>query len=88
MLVPDGPAVAYSVGAAADLLQRLNMLPPPLVLVHLGSRSRRLPILSPQRWALPTASGPCSDPARPRNAPLRSGGGAPTGAYSRRYVGC
>ena len=36
MLVPDGPAVAYALATQPDLVQRLNTLPPPLVLVELG----------------------------------------------------
>ena len=36
MLVPDGPAVAYTLAQQPDLVQRLNGLPPPLVLVELG----------------------------------------------------
>ena len=36
MLVPDGPAVAYRLAQQPDLVQRLNSLPPPLVLVELG----------------------------------------------------
>ena len=36
MIVPDGPAVAYALARQPDLVQRLNTLPPPLVLVELG----------------------------------------------------
>ena len=39
MLVPDGPAVAYTLATQPDLVQRLNTLPPPLVLVELGRLS-------------------------------------------------
>jgi hypothetical protein len=39
MLVPDGPAVAYTLARQPDLVQRLNALPPPLVLVELGRLS-------------------------------------------------
>ena len=39
MLVPDGPAVAYTLAKQPDLVQRLNTLPPPLVLVELGRLS-------------------------------------------------
>ena len=36
MLVPDGPAVAYTLATQPELVQRLNSLPPPLVLLELG----------------------------------------------------
>lgn len=39
MLVPDGPAVAYTLATQPDLVQRLNQMPPPLVLVELGRLS-------------------------------------------------
>ena len=46
MLVPDGPAVAYTLAKQPELVQRLNTLPPPLVLVELG---RLTPRSSPGR---------------------------------------
>ena len=41
MLVPDGPAVAYALAKQPDLVQRLNQMPPPLVLVELGTSQPR-----------------------------------------------
>ena len=88
MLVPDGPAVAYALAAQPELVQRLNTLPPPLVLVELGRllppHPLRRPVL-PQRWARPTAHG--TPPRRRCHAPetpLSGGGaGAPTGRIGR-----
>ena len=55
-------------------VQRLNTLPPPLVLVELGAYyPRPRPALSPQRWVLPTATR--ASPALPApDAPLRQWG--------------
>jgi hypothetical protein len=53
MLVPDGPAVAYTLARQPELVQRLNQMPPPLVLLELG---RLLP--PPQATAVaPPAQG-------------------------------
>ena len=81
MIVPDGPAVAYALARQPDLVQRLNTLPPPLVLVELGK-------LSP---APPSAGGPAvgstngngtAPTLHAPETPLSGGGaGAPTGQY-------
>lgn len=36
MLLPEGPALAYTLAQQQDLVQRLNTLPPPLVFAELG----------------------------------------------------
>ena len=61
MLVPDGPAVAYTLARQPDLVQRLNTLPPPLVLVELGR-------LSPPATSTPAANGTTTNgtPPHPR----------------------
>jgi hypothetical protein len=86
MLVPDGPAVAYALARQPDTVQRLNSLPPPLVLVELGR-------LLPQSAATPApavgsanGNGTVSPPSTPTlhapETPLSGGGaGAPTGTY-------
>ena len=82
MLVPDGPAVAYTLARQPELVQRLNTLPPPLVLVELGRLS------PPPQTAAPTpavgSTNGTPPPALPTPlTPLSgSGAGAPTGTYS------
>ena len=82
MLVPDGPAVAYTLARQPELVQRLNTLPPPLVLVELGRLS------PPPQTASPTpAVGSTTGTAPPAlPTPLTplsgSGAGAPTGSYN------
>lgn len=86
MLIPDGPAVAYALATQPDLVSRLNMLPPPLVLVELGRLSP--PPSPPQANGLPTAATNGSAPTGPTQlpAPLTplsgSGAGTPAGTYS------
>ena len=89
MLVPDGPAVAYTLASQPDLVQRLNTLPPPLVLLELG---RLLPPSSASSAGAPAVgptngNGTGSPPSTPTlhapETPLSgSGGGAPTGSYN------
>jgi hypothetical protein len=85
MLVPDGPAVAYTLAQQPELVQRLNTLPPPLVLVELG----RLSPAAPQQATPTPAVGSPNGRAAPTptlhapETPLSgAGGGAPTGSYS------
>ena len=80
MLVPDGPAVAYTLARQPELVQRLNTLPPPLVLVELGR------LLPPSTATQPPAVGSTNGtppPALPTPlTPLSgSGAGAPTGQF-------
>ena len=83
MLVPDGPAVAYTLARQPDLVQRLNTLPPPLVLVELGRLS---PPPRPPPANGTTTNGTPPTPALP--APMTplsgAGAGAPTGSYPIR----
>jgi hypothetical protein len=84
MLVPDGPAVAYALAGQPELVQRLNTLPPPLVLVELGRLSPP-PQTNGTAPTVPTpARGGTAPPALPAPpTPLSgAGGGAPTGTYS------
>ena len=81
MVVPDGPAVAYALARQPELVQRLNTLPPPLVLVELGR-------LSPPPTTTPangTTTNGASAPPPALPTPLTplsgSGAGAPHLAY-------
>ena len=91
MLVPDGPAVAYALARQPDLVQRLNTMPPPLVLVELGrlsgpgSRSQPSAAQDSARSGVQgSTNGTPPTPALP--APMTplsgAGAGAPTGSYS------
>jgi hypothetical protein len=85
MLVPDGPAVAYALARQPDTVQRLNSLPPPLVLVELGKLTPASP--SAVAPAVGSANGNGQAPTTPTlhapETPLSGGGaGAPTGGYS------
>ena len=70
MLVPDGPAVAYTLAQQPDLVQRLNSLPPPLVLVELGrlapppQATTATPAVGLCEWHHPAASRECPALAR------------------------
>ena len=80
MLVPDGPAVAYTLARQPEVVQRLNTLPPPLVLVELGR------LLPPPTATQPPAVGSTNGTAPPAlpapPTPLSgSGAGAPTGTF-------
>lgn len=85
MLVPDGPAVAYALARQPDLVQRLNQMPPPLVLVELGR-------LSPHPGSEPPAVGSLSGngvvPATPSTplpepmAPVGGGGSTAQPTYT------
>lgn len=94
MLIPDGPAVAYALATQPELVQRLNTLPPPLVLVELGRLSQAPtqqpsppPALGQTHGLAPAAPVPpmhgTAPPALP--APLTplsgAGAGAPTGSF-------
>lgn len=88
MLVPDGPAVAYALATQPDLVQRLNALPPPLVLVELGRLSHAAtPPVSPAvgstngngtLHAVPTPATPLPEPM----APVGGGGSTAQPTYS------
>ena len=81
MLVPDGPAVAYALARQPEMVQRLNTLPPPLVLVELGKLSPPPQTTTPNGTTNGAPAPPPALPAPP--TPLSgSGAGAPTGAYS------
>jgi hypothetical protein len=73
MLVPDGPAVAYRLAQMPDLVQRLNGLPPPLVLVELG----RLAPPTPPTTATPAvgSTNGTQPPATPLPEPMAPVGG-------------
>ena len=81
MIVPDGPAVAYALARQPDLVQRLNTLPPPLVLVELGKLTP--PSASAVAPAVGSTNGNGTAPTlhAPETPLSGSGGGAPTGAY-------
>jgi hypothetical protein len=72
MLVPDGPAVAYTLAQQPDLVQRLNGLPPPLVLVELGRLSA--PPVTTQAPAVGSTNG-TAPPATPLPEPMAPVGG-------------
>jgi hypothetical protein len=84
MLVPDGPAVAYTLASQPELVQRLNSLPPPLVLVELGKLTPASP--SAATPAVGSTNGNGTTPApttlHAPETPLSGGGaGAPTGQW-------
>jgi hypothetical protein len=88
MIVPDGPAVAYALARQPDLVQRLNQMPPPLVLVELGRLSPPSVATSPPSGGSPGQGPPSTEvqggAGRPKPPPLRplSGTGvAPVGGY-------
>jgi hypothetical protein len=90
MLVPDGPAVAYTLAQQPALVQRLNTLPPPLVLVELGRLSPAPQPTTPTP-AVGSANGTGQAPApttttapmlhAPETPLSGAGGGAPTGTF-------
>ena len=76
MIVPDGPAVAYALARQPDLVQRLNTLPPPLVLVELGKLTP--PSTSPVAPAGGSPNGNGTAPRRctpPKRLSLARGAG-------------
>jgi hypothetical protein len=85
MLVPDGPAVAYALAQQPELVQRLNSLPPPLVLVELGRLSPAAPQPTTPTPAVGSPNGTTA-PTQALHAPETplsgAGGGAPTGAFN------
>lgn len=85
MLVPDGPAVAYALATQPDLVQRLNTLPPPLVLVELGRLSPPTPTPPPPGLPGTATNGSAPSGGAQLPAPLTplsgSSAGAPTGQY-------
>jgi hypothetical protein len=93
MLVPDGPAVAYTLAQQPELVQRLNSLPPPLVLVELGRLSPAAPQATTPTPAVGSANGttpPTPAPVPTLHAPETplsgAGGGAPTGGYDENMT--
>jgi hypothetical protein len=86
MLIPDGPAVAYALATQPELVQRLNTLPPPLVLVELGRLSPSPQAASPTPAVGSTNGTTAPAPTQALHAPETplsgAGGGAPTGSYS------
>ena len=79
MLLPEGPALAYTLAQQQDLVARLNTLPPPLVFAELG---RLMPGTPP-----PAAPGEPTPPVQPNGTrppplpePMRpvGGGGSPS----------
>lgn len=88
MLVPDGPAVAYALATQPDLVQRLNGLPPPLVLVELGRLSPPPTPTNGTTPGMPTPATNGSAPTSPTQLPTPltplsgSSAGAPTGSYT------
>jgi hypothetical protein len=82
MLVPDGPAVAYTLAQQPELVQRLNTLPPPLVLVELGRLSPpATPSVSPAVGSTNGTTPPAPALHAPETPLSGAGGGAPTGTY-------
>jgi hypothetical protein len=90
MIVPDGPAVAYALARQPDLVQRLNSLPPPLVLVELGKLTPASPSNATPAVGSTNGNGTAPLPAPTLHAPetpLSGGGaGAPTGAYREDFT--
>ena len=86
MLVPDGPAVAYALASQPDLVQRLNTLPPPLVLVELGKLTP--PSASAVAPAVGLSNGNGAVPAAPATplpepmAPVGGGGSTAQPTYT------
>lgn len=85
MLVPDGPAVAYTLAQQPELVARLNSLPPPLVLVELGRLSSAAPSPPAPTPAVGSANGQAPAPTQALHAPETplsgAGGGAPVLNY-------
>jgi len=61
MLLPEGPALAYTLAQQQDLVQRLNTLPPPLVFAELGR------LMPGQLVPGSTGSAPAGTPPAPSN---------------------
>jgi hypothetical protein len=83
MLVPDGPAVAYALATQPALVQRLNTLAPPFVLLELGRLSPAVPTpgatpITPTPGANGTAPSALPAPPTPLSG---AGAGAPTGQW-------
>jgi hypothetical protein len=76
MNMPDGPALAYTLAQQPELVQRLNALPPPLVLVELGRLSAAPQPTAPTP-AVGSAGGvaPPVTPAPPLPEPMAPVGG-------------
>jgi hypothetical protein len=75
MLIPDGPAVAYTLAKQPELVQRLNSLPPPLVLVELGRLSTAPQPTSPTPAVGSPTNGNGAVPAAPLPEPMAPVGG-------------
>jgi hypothetical protein len=90
MLVPDGPAVAYTLATQPELVQRLNSLPPPLVLVELGrlAPSPQTPSPIPAvgsthgNGVVPAAPTPAATPLPEPMAPVGGGGSTAQPTYT------
>lgn len=79
MLLPEGPALAYTLAQQPDLVQRLNTLPPPLVFAELG---RLMPgqLVPGSMGSAPAGTPPAptngQTPAPPLPEPMRPVGGS------------
>jgi hypothetical protein len=89
MLLPEGPALAYTLAQQPDLVQRLNTLPPPLVFAELGrlmpgtlvpgatgGAPETTPPASGSPPATTTGRTPVGPPPAPLPEPMRPVGGA------------
>jgi hypothetical protein len=79
MLLPEGPALAYALAHQPDTLQRLNQMPPPLMLMELG---RLVPASSPPAGThgttTPVTNGQATPPLPPPLTPVQGQGVVPT----------
>ena len=75
MLVPDGPAVAYALARQPDLVQRLNQMPPPLLLMELGRLSPAPSTTSAPTVGTAHGTTPAATPQAPLPEPMAPVGG-------------
>jgi hypothetical protein len=89
MVLPDGPALAYALATQPETLQRLNRLPPPLMLMELGRLvpaagsppGETAPAPTTTNGAAPPVPQAPQAPLPPAPTPLSgTGQGAPSGA--------
>jgi hypothetical protein len=68
MLLPDGPALAYTLAQQQDLVRHLNTLPPPLVFAELG---RLMPgqVLPGGNGSAPAGTPPATNGSAPSSPP-------------------
>lgn len=79
MVLPDGPAVAYTLATQPELVQRLNTLHPALVFAELGRLSPpSTPVSNGPPPAAPTGSAP---PLEAPLTPVTGQGSAPPGTW-------